>query len=630
MARAGPGSSAATSGRTRPALNPSFNTWGINVSGDDWQIGGTAAADRNIVTASSYGMVLGNVTNPTIQGTLIGVKASGTSVLATTGGTVGVTIYQITGGGLFGGSAAGAGNVLGGMGTGLFVQSILSGTVTVQGNRFGTDGGGTVHLGNRFSAILADASPHDDRRARGPVRATSSRSTAGMASSSGRVSHNLVGVKVRGNSIHDNGADRDPARRRTSGSTSRSATSRARSSAHGQRPDRRGRRLERPAELSGRQHGDGLVGSGHPEQRGEQDVHARLLREHDLQRLRLRRGRDVPRVHDGHDQRERQRELQLRRHRPGRQEGHGHGDRTRRLHVGILAVREPACRRSSTPTPISEPPPTATASSSRARRRPFGRTGRTRPSSRFAATSTASALTGPAGASYSTVDAADDYGPIIRRRSEAASTTETASRCSSRTRRRGRPRTGTRASSRRFPPATARTWKLHLGDSFADVPRSQLFYKKIETVFHKGITVGCDATHYCPDAFVARDQMAIFIARAIARGGANVPASGHRRRQGLQLRRGRRLPLHRRRAHVDRLQEHSLHRGPERDDRLQPGPLLPDTARDAGADGDLRRQGHRRAGRRRGRAPDLHRPGAAPPLLLVRRGRHSAFVLHAT
>ena len=72
----------------------------------------------------------------------------------------------------------------------------------------------------------------------------------------------------------------------------------------------------------------------------------------------------------------------------------------------------------------------------------------------------------------------------------------------------------------------ATTWKLHLGDSFADVPRSQLFYKKIEAVFHYGVTVGCDASHYCPDAPVARDQMAIFLARAIAHGGANVPASG--------------------------------------------------------------------------------------------------------
>ena len=72
----------------------------------------------------------------------------------------------------------------------------------------------------------------------------------------------------------------------------------------------------------------------------------------------------------------------------------------------------------------------------------------------------------------------------------------------------------------------AKVWKLHLGDSFTDVPRSQLFYKKIETVFHNAITVGCTATTYCPDDQVPRDQMAIFLARGIAHGGANVPVSG--------------------------------------------------------------------------------------------------------
>ena len=43
----------------------------------------------------------------------------------------------------------------------------------------------------------------------------------------------------------------------------------------------------------------------------------------------------------------------------------------------------------------------------------------------------------------------------------------------------------------------AKTWKLHVGDSFTDVPRTQLFYKKIETVLHAGVTSGCGGTQYC-------------------------------------------------------------------------------------------------------------------------------------
>ena len=69
-------------------------------------------------------------------------------------------------------------------------------------------------------------------------------------------------------------------------------------------------------------------------------------------------------------------------------------------------------------------------------------------------------------------------------------------------------------------------WSIHIGDSFTDVPRSYLFYRRIETALHYGITAGCSATRYCPDGKVRRDQMALFLARAIAHGGANIPVSG--------------------------------------------------------------------------------------------------------
>ena len=69
-------------------------------------------------------------------------------------------------------------------------------------------------------------------------------------------------------------------------------------------------------------------------------------------------------------------------------------------------------------------------------------------------------------------------------------------------------------------------WTLHVGDSFADVPRSQPFYKKIETVLHNGITSGCNTTQYCPGNAVPRDQMAIFIAKAMTGSGTSVPTKG--------------------------------------------------------------------------------------------------------
>ena len=71
-----------------------------------------------------------------------------------------------------------------------------------------------------------------------------------------------------------------------------------------------------------------------------------------------------------------------------------------------------------------------------------------------------------------------------------------------------------------------KTWTLHVGKSFTDVPLTQPFYKKIEALLHNGITGGCTATTYCPGDPVSRAQMAIFVAKGIAGSGAAIPASG--------------------------------------------------------------------------------------------------------
>jgi hypothetical protein len=69
-------------------------------------------------------------------------------------------------------------------------------------------------------------------------------------------------------------------------------------------------------------------------------------------------------------------------------------------------------------------------------------------------------------------------------------------------------------------------WKLHIGESFTDVPRSQPFYKKIETMLHHDITSGCTLTEYCPSSTVSREQMAIFIAKGIAGAAPLIPNEG--------------------------------------------------------------------------------------------------------
>jgi hypothetical protein len=51
--------------------------------------------------------------------------------------------------------------------------------------------------------------------------------------------------------------------------------------------------------------------------------------------------------------------------------------------------------------------------------------------------------------------------------------------------------------------------------SFGDVPTSHPFYQFIEALFASGITGGCGAGNYCPDAPLTRGQMAVFLAKAL-------------------------------------------------------------------------------------------------------------------
>ncbi len=142
-------------------------------------------------------------------------------------------------------------------------------------------------------------------------------------------------------------------------------------------------------------------------------------------------------------------------------------------------------------------------------------------------TGVASDAGGPAGPTYSILDSAASYGILgVAASGSCADAAECyALQISAPA---GRPATHwdaefTETPSTGDPP---KVWKLHLGESFADVPKNYLFYRRIEEVFHNAITVGCDPTHYCPENEVTRAEMAIFIARAVAEGGANVPSSG--------------------------------------------------------------------------------------------------------
>ena len=90
----------------------------------------------------------------------------------------------------------------------------------------------------------------------------------------------------------------------------------------------------------------------------------------------------------------------------------------------------------------------------------------------------------------------------------------------------GRP-TGTRP-----PPRSPRQLRLQdlepctSAQSFTDVPRTNPFYRFIETLLHRGVTGGCTPTTYCPAGATTRESMAVFVLVAKDGPAANPPACG--------------------------------------------------------------------------------------------------------
>ncbi|MGE5277479.1 MAG: cohesin domain-containing protein [Acidobacteriota bacterium] len=135
--------------------------------------------------------------------------------------------------------------------------------------------------------------------------------------------------------------------------------------------------------------------------------------------------------------------------------------------------------------------------------------------STLSVTGAAQGFSGPAGATYVPVDAGAAYGSI-----GAGSTSDcldatgncyglSVSLPSS------RPSAHWDAYFTESPSTgDIKTWTLHVGKSFTDVPTSYLFYKGIETIFHNGVTGGCGTGTYCPGQAVTRAQMAVFLLKS--------------------------------------------------------------------------------------------------------------------
>ena len=128
-------------------------------------------------------------------------------------------------------------------------------------------------------------------------------------------------------------------------------------------------------------------------------------------------------------------------------------------------------------------------------------------------TGTASDLTGPSGPTYTLDASAADYGTVA---SAATSDCFSATQNCYLMKISGvRPVQHWDAtfteSLAGFSNSILKTWTLHVGESFPDVPTSNTFYDYVENLFHNGITGGCAGGNYCPTNSVTRAQMAVFL-----------------------------------------------------------------------------------------------------------------------
>ena len=145
---------------------------------------------------------------------------------------------------------------------------------------------------------------------------------------------------------------------------------------------------------------------------------------------------------------------------------------------------------------------------------------------------TASNLTGPAGPAYTIDDSAAGYGTVAA--GASADCIDSPGGCYLMTVSGSRPvqhwdATFTEtlsASTTSAQPAIiglpVKTWTLHVGESFPDVPTSNSFYAFVENLFHNGVTGGCGGSDYCPGNSVTRAQMAVFLMKSKL-GAAEIP-----------------------------------------------------------------------------------------------------------
>ena len=169
-------------------------------------IGGTTAADRNIISGNDNDGVKIDTTSPngnTVQGNYIGTDKSGTGALANAGDGVEVISKLNT----IGGTTTGAGNVISGnIGDGVLLSGAGATGNMIVGNYVGTDSTGSAAIGNAVGILVAGANGNAVGGATGTpgtglgnvVSGNVQRGIELSAANNNTIEGNLVGTAVSG------------------------------------------------------------------------------------------------------------------------------------------------------------------------------------------------------------------------------------------------------------------------------------------------------------------------------------------------------------------------------------------------------------------------------------------------
>ena len=146
---------------TAPGPGNFFGVFILGNGANNNRIGGTAPADRNIISANVEGILIhttaGTIANNLVQGNYIGTDVNGTADLGNT--NQGIELRTSSGGELItnttiGGTAPGAGNVISGNGdAGVEIDGIGTTGTLVQGNKIGTNALGMAGIANGKAGV---------------------------------------------------------------------------------------------------------------------------------------------------------------------------------------------------------------------------------------------------------------------------------------------------------------------------------------------------------------------------------------------------------------------------------------------------------------------------------------------